>query len=399
MPVHTIEQKEMNDYVAGKLDATGEFSDVKVGYRFGGTGNPLDHQSKRHILAVQKPEFSADGKETKYLVVANADLDKGGKDMFCKQLALASKQGIHTAHVIYKFLGNEGDFWRRNVRDDQRKRGRQYGEAAGYRKRSTKHLPDAVRNRLRKLTWLEKEMAYALGGNTLMLYQPDSARLDEKLRRFWIRPRTRMDMGSHIEMANWKDPYRSENYTDFTLTPTKRLDSARLKRRIDHYMGNSRFSRMVGNAEVLASDFLRLPSIGAEHPEQRHLLAELRQAMRRGSHDIADIADPLSAMLEPETDFPVLSEAFNNLMQAHEILEGKRMTVVKAGDGMVWTATEVPVQSGTDESVTYTVTGKTNDENESDIEWECNCKGNWIWNHCYHADNVAEAVGIIENSS
>ena len=205
-------------------------------------------------------------------------------------------------------------------------------------------------------------------------------------------------MGDLENMKTWKDPYKSENYADFTLTPAKRVDSATLMRRIDHYMGNTMFSRMVGDAEVLAADFLRLPSVGAAHPELRHKLAELREEISSGQ-DISDTAESLSVMLEDESEFPEIVEVFDELLHAHEVLEGKRMTVVRAGDGMVWTATEVPVQSESNKEVTYTVRGEANDEKESDIEWKCDCPGNRRWSHCYHADKVAEAVAALENSS
>jgi hypothetical protein len=318
--------------------------------------------------------------------------------MFCHQLALASKQGVYTAHVIYKFLQNIGDFWRRNIRDDQR-RGVYTGEPAAYRKRSTEHLPDRVRNRLRKLTWLEREMAYALGGNTLMLYQPLSTRLDEKLRRFWVRKRTRQDMGHLIDLETWRDPYRSEEYTAFTLTPMMRVSGDKIARRIDHYMGDSSFSRMLGDTKVLAADFMQLPALEKGNPYARHMLAELREACRRGDEDgIGTIGDSLCQVLEKEGEFPEAEEAYEELMEAYGLVEGKKVRVMPTDDGMVWTATEVPVQSDSDETVTYAVRGTTNDEDEASVSWRCECKGNKRWLHCKHVDRVKEALAELEGS-
>ena len=397
MQVHDFEQIEMRNYLAQRLDATGEFSHVDIGYKFDGRKNPLNRQSKRHIMAVQKPEFSPTGEETRYLIIANADLDSAGMKGFCQQLALASQQGVYTAHVIYKFLQNIGDFWRRNVRDDQRT-GMYTGEAAAYRKRSTKHLPDKVRNRMRKLTWLERQMAFALGGNTLMLYQPVSERLDEKLRRFWVRKRTRRDMGHLIDLETWRDPYKSEDYNDFTLTPMRRVNGDTIKRRLDHYMGNSSFSRMMGDKEVLAADFLQLPALETENPHARHALAELKAAYSGGNKDrIIDLESGISEMMGDPGEMPEVEIIFENLREAHNIVKDKRVQVNLAGDGMVWTATEVPVQSGSNKSVTYTVRGKTNDEDESDVNWRCDCKGNLVWEHCYHVDKVRDAVAALES--
>ena len=396
MPVHEFEQIEMNQYIAERLDATGEFSQVDIGYRFGGKGNPLDRQSKRHIMAVQKPEFSTLGRETRYLVIANADIDSAGMNGFCEQLALASRQGVYTAHVIYKFLNNSGDFWRRNIRDDQR-RGRYTGEAAGYRKNSTTHLPKRVRDRLRKLTWLERQMAYALGGNTLMLYQPLSERLDEKLARFWTRKRTRKSMGFLVDMETWRDPYKSEELDNFTLTQMRRADGDSIRRRIDHYMGNSYFSRQLGDSEVLAADFLQLPELETENPHARHLLAELRDAHRRNDKElIPDLEAEICEMIGDFGGMPELEAAYDEIKAAHSVVEGRRVQAKQAGDGLVFTTTEVPVDSAANEETTYTVRGKASDEDESVVEWECDCMGNKRWGHCYHVDSVVEALSKIE---
>ena len=397
MPVHEFEQIEMNNYLAQRLDASGEFSNVDMGYKFNGRKNPLNRQSKRHIMAVQKPEFSPTGEEARYLIIANADLDSAGMKGFCQQLALASQQGVYTAHVIYKFLQNIGDFWRRNIRDDQRT-GMYTGEAAGYRKNSTTHLPDKVRNRLRKLTWLERQMAFALGGNTLMLYQPVSPRLDEKLVRFWTRKRTRRSMGSLVDMETWRDPYKSEELPDFTLTQMRRADGNTIRKRIDYHMGSDYFSRQLGDFEVLAADFLQLPALETENPNARHTLAELREAYRRDDKAMMpELEAGIRGMIEDLGGMPELEAAFGELREAHSVVEERRVQVKQAGDGMVFTLTEVPVDSGTDETRAYTVRGKANDEDESVVEWECDCRGNRRWEHCYHVDRVREAMATLES--
>lgn len=389
MPVHNFEQSEMSNYLAERLDATGEFSQVDVGYKFDGKKNPLNAQSKRHILAVQKPEFSPLNEETRYLVIANADNYSDVHRTFMEKLALASREGVHTVHVIYKFLKDSGDFWRRVIREDQRKPGRAYNVQPAFWKRSLAHLPMKVRNRIRRLTDLEKDLAFSLSGNTLMLYQPDSAGLDEKMLRFWIRKVERYDWRDdvYVEMDRERDPYKSEELADFTLTPMRRASSRYITDRLGR-LGRKSLASKLGGTRLLAADFLQLPDFGRDRPVERRWLAELREAYKRGDDTELDVlVNALHDAIDPEEDTE-LFEAFNGLME--EYSEAEEAEVTEVEEGRRFTVESIPVQSDTKENVTYTVRRITNSDDEAVVGYTCSCPGFSRWRHCKHVDRTIE---------
>lgn len=205
------------------LDATGQFTSIKA------TSATPDRQYGL-LLAQKKPSYVEDREPFLFSVQLHTHAP-GSLEQVLADMDWASSRGIATILIGTKYLDSEGWMFRRGLREQDRRSGREYGEAAAHRKRSLRH-PEAQRLNMPSTPdnaidtrGLERDIFLAHQVTPFYL-QPASSRLGAAVRRFAFRPVWMYHEGQQrplVQSVKWYDPLPLETLTHFTLVPQPKI--------------------------------------------------------------------------------------------------------------------------------------------------------------------------------
>lgn len=265
---HTGEMQQMQEFIAAVLDKTGEFTDIQPGYH------------NRGIYAARKGINN--DTHVPFLIMTHADTMP--EKEFIGELEEATKKGIATAHVLYRYLNDSGPFWRRKPMPDKKDEDEiVYRQKAAYRKEAMDYLPRHVRERLRYLsTDIERNLVPEHSpGKVINYYQPKSPRLEELLQR-----------------NRFNDITADYSYSEFGEFPrVRKAEKTKLPETVEE---TKLFSLdRIQKGSYLVADVIALPVVEASSLEElrlRHLLgrmAHYRPIRKRDAYLVKEMAEKL----------------------------------------------------------------------------------------------------------
>ncbi|MFH1606019.1 MAG: hypothetical protein ABIC91_01620, partial [Nanoarchaeota archaeon] len=400
--------KNMKRWVAEKLNATNEFSDIDENPNFKENttlDQALNIHSERQILAIKKPEFVREGESDKYLVITSADLMKI-KEVGAK-LAAATNNDINTTHILYKFLNSEGDFFRRLTRVDQTKDDVNYREKYAYAKKSLAHIDHVTRNSIFNLSEMEREIVKKLTNNQVAYYQPESQRLEEKIKLVeFEKVKAKYDVDSkkpvfipNIQtLKKYAVPtviFESEN---FTLLPMHYEDNDWKIDQLEYAMRGKFSLRKTLQKPLRVARVLTLPDIDCNTEEEiklRYNLAIQNEQIQKNPQ-IQNI-EYLTRINEQLKENPQFENVYQALQESYKELDEKKLksAILKGTFPKTYYAT---YRSKSEPNKIHTTSIIMPSTNPDEWEYKCTgCKGFQYWNHCWHTDRVREQAKDLLN--
>ncbi|MBI2140304.1 hypothetical protein HYU14_05240 [Candidatus Woesearchaeota archaeon] len=373
-------REQMQEYLARKLSETGEFSRIERKFSFAGD-QVLGNKRSAHLFAELKPEFTSDQQPQKYLIVVHSDESYTEHEIMAK-LRRASELGMYTVHILYRYpnSGREGDsgpLFRRFVLDKDRAEGEvAYRHRAAFNMESLKEYPKQRRDNFRRLRELERDWIPRISGNTILFYQPPSARLKEMLKRYeWgtVILKGIGKFGRYREEPSLmiKEPILIEDISDFTLSPLFRASAGEKK---------------VGEVVSLAP----LPTGNLSEQSIRRNLGKLHQALLFGLGDKAStLEERLCIQLEiSENGSPFLAhyEALSALRN------GQGQPEKELGDdGKAAVVTKFEVPSRSQQGKSYFIAER-KDYKTGNTAYACSCPGFHFRKTCGHIEELLESL-------
>jgi hypothetical protein len=369
------QREQMREYIASRLSATGEFSKVEQKYRFGGH-SVLGAKADRNIYCEMDPQLVPSGQSGKYLVIVHSD---GTMPMKClrQKLRESSKQGIHTVHVLYRYINTRkdpsthGPLFRRFVLDEERTVFGPGSHRAPVRQYSLMHYSSERRNNFRRTIRLERSFVPPISGHTLLYYQPQSARLPETMKRYkW--GNVRFTDGELSEQV--KEPILIEEFDSFTLCPMVRSASS------SYLIGD-----MIGLADIEANGpyetSMRRKLGLLEHLISFGLTGAAKKMTQVVSEQISDLPDNSPLVLHLE-----------GLMQEdrpEEVVQDTGVGVTDL-DGKVATTRKIKVASGSDPTSNHFIAERIN-LRTGEASYTCSCESFTYRKRCGHIDELVES--------
>jgi len=385
---------QMKNYVAERLQASGEFSAIEPGYNFRGmSDNPALHEeAQRHVFCTLRPEYSPSGDSIDFLVVADADTMPG--KLFARKLEAASDLGIYSVHVLYRYINStdkpttQGPLFQRFVLPENKAKGMvAYRQKAPFGKNSLAHYPKATRDNFRLLREIERDRAYATSAGLPLYYQPQSARLEQALKRYAFDDvvfkgvdgfgNPRQEVSKTI-----KNPILVEDLTSFTLQPMLRgYNPAAVQWRLGQGI----------TGKVLLADFVDLPDLEisghADSGQLRHNVGLLQHGQL---FNLEWLVNESLERIGIQTEH--LPESTYEQIAKFLVLPVNRASPAEEEELPVRTVRRITVKSRTHPEIVHYI-AKTTDTQTGDTRYTCSCKGFTFRNKCGHIEELDELNG------